>query len=72
MYNEDDIKSYCGNCKQHYESDVYHCPTCGSNLVNFNTAIPTEKFAVQDRWERHNKGFRLDKGQSRKLKKNKN
>lgn len=60
LYDEDDIKSYCGNCQKQFSSDIYLCPTCGSNLVNYNTAIPTEKFIVQDRWERHNRGFRLE------------
>ena len=60
-YNEEDIKSYCGNCKQQFDAEVYYCPNCGSNLVNYNTAMRTEQFAVQDRWERHNRGFRKEK-----------
>lgn len=56
-YSDADIKSYCGNCKKQFEAEVYYCPDCNSNLVNYNTALPTEKFAVQYRWERHNKNF---------------
>lgn len=59
-YNEEDIKSYCGNCKLQFDASLYKCPKCGSNLVNYNTGMRTEKFAVQDRWERHNKNFNKD------------
>jgi predicted amidophosphoribosyltransferase len=60
-YNDEDIKSYCGNCKKQFDADIYYCPDCGSNLVNYNTGLPTEKFAVQDRWERHNRDFKREK-----------
>ena len=59
-YNEDDIKSYCGNCKQQFSAELYYCPNCNSNLVNYNTGMRSEEFAVQDRWERHNRGFKKD------------
>lgn len=56
-YKEEDIKSYCGYCKLQFSSSLYKCPACESNLVNYNTGMRTEAFAVQDRWERHNKDF---------------
>ena len=58
IYNDEDIKSYCGNCKLTFDAEIYYCPHCGSNLVNYNSSMPTEDFIVQDRWERHNRGFR--------------
>ncbi|MDB5223633.1 MAG: hypothetical protein JWN83_2300 [Chitinophagaceae bacterium] len=60
-YNEEDIRSYCGYCKQQFDAEIYLCPNCGSNLVNYNTGMRTEEFAVQDRWERHNRNFKSDK-----------
>ncbi|HUS00473.1 MAG TPA: hypothetical protein VMY77_02030 [Chitinophagaceae bacterium] len=60
-YNEDDIRSYCGFCKETFSAEVYYCPGCGSNLVNYNTAMRTEELAVQDRWERHHRGFKRDR-----------
>lgn len=65
-YNEEDIKSYCGYCKQQFDAEIYLCPNCGSNLVNYNTGMRSEEFAVQDRWERHNRNFKKDKEQDEK------
>lgn len=59
-YKEEDIKSYCGYCKKQFDAVVYYCPHCESNLVNYNTGMRSEEFAVQDRWERHNKTFKPD------------
>ena len=59
-YKEEDIKSYCGNCSETFAVEIYHCPNCGSNLINYNTKLFTEIFA-QQKWERHNKGFKKQK-----------
>lgn len=59
-YNEDDIKSYCGNCKELFHAEVYYCHNCGSNLVNHNTRLLSDESALQDRWERHNKNFKKE------------
>jgi hypothetical protein len=64
MYHkEGDIKNYCARCNQEFAVEISQCPTCGSNLVNYNTRLFTKIFAIQ-KWERLNRRF---EGKKREL-----
>ena len=46
--------SFCGNCLQTFDPQIYYCPTCDSSLIIYDRNHFTEEFALM-KWERHNK-----------------
>jgi hypothetical protein len=52
-YDEIDMASFCGKCRQEYEVDKMKCPGCGNLLVNFNTKEEDRRTALE-RWKRLN------------------
>lgn len=57
VYPEETTKSYCGYCKEDFSSDIYTCLACGSNLINYDKEKTWEVFAMDNKWDRHNKNF---------------
>ena len=52
IYTPEDV-SYCGYCKQNFETTVYFCPQCKSNLIFYDKGLFSKVYADM-KWQRHN------------------